>query len=205
MRKLFILTAATLAIGAATSARADTAAMATTDLNVRSGPSSQADVFGVLREGEVANVKGCVQNDKWCTIDFEGKPGWVSANYLTSDFGGQTVILSQRPADSGVQIIERPALDGDTTAAVVAEPMVTLVKPDGTTVTAIDPPDTVRTYVRTNHQRPIYVDDEVVIGSVLPDTVQLYDVPEYQYRYVYVNGQPALVEPQSRRIVYVVR
>ena len=38
-----------------------------------------------------------------------------------------------------------------------------------------------------------------------PETVQLLPVPDYEYNYVYVNGQPVLVEPQSRRIVYVVR
>jgi len=30
-------------------------------------------------------------------------------------------------------------------------------------------------------------------------------VPDYEYRYVYVNEVPVLVEPQSRRIVHIVR
>ncbi|MHA6687107.1 DUF1236 domain-containing protein [Mesorhizobium sp. A556] len=42
-------------------------------------------------------------------------------------------------------------------------------------------------------------------GATLPDTVVLGDIPDYEYRYVNVNGQPVLVEPQSRRIVYVMR
>jgi uncharacterized protein DUF1236 len=36
--------------------------------------------------------------------------------------------------------------------------------------------------------------------------VQLRPVPDYStYRYVYVNGQPVLVDPASRRIVYIYR
>ena len=31
----------------------------------------------------------------------------------------------------------------------------------------------------------------------------LREIPDYEYRYSYVNGQPVLVEPSSRRIVYV--
>jgi hypothetical protein len=49
------------------------------------------------------------------------------------------------------------------------------------------------------------VDGEVVVGAQIPDTVQLQAVPDYQYRYVYVNGVPVLVEPAERRIVYVIR
>ena len=61
------------------------------------------------------------------------------------------------------------------------------------------------TYVRTNKMEPVYLDGEVVVGASLPETVVLNEVPDYEYRYVYVNGQPVLVEPQTRRIVYVVR
>ena len=43
------------------------------------------------------------------------------------------------------------------------------------------------------------------MGASLPETVELREIPDYEYRYVYVNGQPVLVEPSSRRIVYVMR
>jgi hypothetical protein len=45
----------------------------------------------------------------------------------------------------------------------------------------------------------------VVTGATLPDTIMLREVPDYEYRYVNVNGQYVLVEPQSREIVYVMR
>jgi len=67
------------------------------------------------------------------------------------------------------------------------------------------PPAEVRTYVDTHRLDPVYLDGEVVTGATLPDTVELREIPDYNYRYVYVNGQPALIDPQTRRIMYVVR
>jgi hypothetical protein len=75
----------------------------------------------------------------------------------------------------------------------------------GATGTVIDPPENVRTYVTTHQAEPIYLEGEVVTGARLPETVTLREVPEYEYRYVNVNGQYVLVEPQSREIVYVMR
>ena len=43
------------------------------------------------------------------------------------------------------------------------------------------------------------------VGASLPETVVLREIPDYEYRYVYLNNQPVLVEPSSRRIVYVMR
>jgi hypothetical protein len=58
----------------------------------------------------------------------------------------------------------------------------------------------------TSHQvEPVYLDGEVVVGAGLPETVALNEIPDYEYRYVNVNGQPVLVDAHSRRIVYIVR
>ncbi|TIL81232.1 MAG: DUF1236 domain-containing protein, partial [Mesorhizobium sp.] len=67
------------------------------------------------------------------------------------------------------------------------------------------PPAEVRTYIETNRVDPVYLEGEVVTGATLPDTVELREIPDYDYRYVYVNGQPALVDPGTRRIMYVER
>lgn len=75
----------------------------------------------------------------------------------------------------------------------------------GATGTVIDPPQPVREYVTTHEVEPVYLDGEVVVGAGLPETVELREVPDYDYRYVYVNGQPVLVDPSSRRVVYIVR
>lgn len=65
----------------------------------------------------------------------------------------------------------------------------------------------IREYV---HRKPLASIDllgvQLAIGSTLPDTVELHaiDVPDVRYRYVVVNNQTVLVDPQTRRIVQVV-
>ncbi|TWI39147.1 uncharacterized protein DUF1236 [Mesorhizobium tianshanense] len=44
---------------------------------------------------------------------------------------------------------------------------------------------------------------ELNIGTALPDTVELYEVPDVQYRYVVVDGRTVLVDPSTRKIVKV--
>ncbi|TIW30409.1 MAG: DUF1236 domain-containing protein, partial [Mesorhizobium sp.] len=42
---------------------------------------------------------------------------------------------------------------------------------------------------------------ELNVGSTLPDTVELREVPDVQYRYVVVDGRTVLVDPSTRRVV----
>ena len=180
---------------------ADTAVSAVTDLNVRAGPGPQYPVIGVLAAGQSATLNGCIENSKWCTIAEAGGQGWVYSDYVTADFGGSRVVLTQRPHGSSVTVVSPPEDIGensnDYTGAIVAgEPVEDVFPP---------PPAEVRTYVDTHRIDPVYLDGEVVTGATLPDTVELREIPDYNYRYVYVNGQPALIDPQTRRIMYVVR
>jgi uncharacterized protein YraI len=178
---------------------ADTAVSAVTDLNVRAGPGPQYPVIGVLAAGQSATLNGCIENSKWCTIAEAGGQGWVYSDYVTADFGGSRVVLTQRR--SSVTVVSPPDDIGnystDYTGAIVAgEPVEDTFPP---------PPAEIRTYVDTHRLDPVYLDGEVVTGATLPDTVELREIPDYNYRYVYVNGQPALIDPQTRRIMYVVR
>ncbi|TSE13691.1 DUF1236 domain-containing protein [Mesorhizobium intechi] len=180
---------------------ADTAVSAVTDLNVRAGPGPQYPVIGVLAAGQSATLNGCIENSKWCTIAEAGGQGWVYSDYVTADFSGSRVTLTQRPHGSSVAIVSPPEDIGnystDYTGAIVAgQPAEDTFPP---------PPAEVRTYVDTHRLDPVYLDGEVVTGATLPDTVELREIPDYNYRYVYVNGQPALIDPQTRRIMYVVR
>ncbi|MBZ9710001.1 DUF1236 domain-containing protein [Mesorhizobium sp. ESP7-2] len=179
-------------------ALADTAVSAVTDLNVRAGPGPQYPVIRVLAAGQSATLNGCIENSKWCTIAEAGGQGWVYSDYVTADFGGSRVVLTQRR--SAVAVVSPPDDIGNysteyTGAIVAGEPIDTVVRP----------PAEVRTYVDTHRLDPVYLEGEVVTGATLPDTVELREIPDYQYRYVYVNGQPTLVDPQTRRIMYVVR
>jgi len=45
---------------------------------------------------------------------------------------------------------------------------------------------------------------ELGIGSTLPDTVELHEIPDVQYRYVVVNDHTVLVDPATRRVIEVI-
>jgi hypothetical protein len=67
------------------------------------------------------------------------------------------------------------------------------------------PPPAVQNYVIENTREPVLLDGEVVVGAAVPDDVELYEVPDYEYRYTYVNQVPVLVQPDTRRVVYIYR
>jgi hypothetical protein len=46
---------------------------------------------------------------------------------------------------------------------------------------------------------------QLSIGSVLPDTVELHEVPNVKYRYVVVDNQTVVVDPGTRKIVQVIK
>ncbi|TKB80791.1 MAG: DUF1236 domain-containing protein [Mesorhizobium sp.] len=45
---------------------------------------------------------------------------------------------------------------------------------------------------------------ELNIGSTLPDTVELREVPNVKYRYVVVDNRTVVVDPGTRKIVKVI-
>ncbi|PBC06680.1 DUF1236 domain-containing protein [Mesorhizobium sp. WSM3859] len=45
---------------------------------------------------------------------------------------------------------------------------------------------------------------ELNIGSTLPDTVELHEVPNVNYRYVVVDNRTVIVDPGTRKIVKVI-
>ncbi|MCP9231007.1 DUF1236 domain-containing protein [Mesorhizobium sp. LMG 17147] len=200
MKRILFPAVAGALIAMSGSALADTAVSAITDLNVRAGPGPQYPVIGVLAAGQSATLDGCIANSKWCTIAEANGQGWVYSDYVTADFGGSRVVLTQRPASADIAIVTPPADSAeysDTyTGAIVAGEAIEPIR---------RPPAEIRTYVRTHRLEPVYLEGEVVTGATLPDTVELREIPDYDYRYVYVNGQPALVDPGTRRIMYVER
>ncbi|RWB51256.1 DUF1236 domain-containing protein [Mesorhizobium sp.] len=183
-------------------ALADTPVSAVADLNVRAGPGPQYPVIGVLAAGQSATLTGCIANSKWCTIAEAGGNGWVYSDYVTGDFGGSRVVLTRRPADADIAVVSPPADDvysQDDYAGGIASGDADAIEP------IARPPAEVGTYVATHRVDPVYLEGEVVTGATLPDTAELREIPDYNYRYVYVNNQPALVDPGTRRIVYVMR
>ncbi len=197
-RNLFL--AGAIVVGSAGLAQADMVATAINDLNVRAGPGPQYPSIGIATRGSQAMLDGCIQGSRWCRVDVNGVRGWVYAQYLQVEQAGNSVIVEQHQADLGV-----PVVTYETTASVApADPAPgdELLGPVGS-VESISPPETVTTYVQTNPGQTVRLRGDVVVGASLPDDVTFQEIPDYQYRYVRINDRPVLVDPGTRRIVYV--
>lgn len=102
------------------------------------------------------------------------------------------------------------AAGGAVTGAIVGGPVGAAVGGIVGAVagTAIDPPPReVITYVqqRPVPTTPVVVEQEIVVGKPVPETVVLTTVPEApQYAYAVVNEQRVIVDPQTRLVVEIV-
>ena len=222
--KLLVSAAAGALMTMAAPAMAQQMVFATTDLNVRSGPGPEYTVIGVIAADEQATLDGCAEASKWCRVTASGVQGWAYSDYLIGDNSGVEVVMTERPEEMGVPVVtyDREASGGEIGAgagaatgavagAIIGGPIGAAVggiagaATGGVAGSIADPDPRVRTYIEQNPVDPVYLDGEVVVGAQLPETVTVREVPDYEYRYVYVNGQPVLVEPDTRRIVYIVR
>jgi uncharacterized protein YraI len=231
MTPMKVLLVATAIAAVPVAAHAATSATAVADLNIRSGPGPQYPVVGLIGQNDSALINGCLEGSKWCVVEYNGAQGWAYSDYLVADLSGSPVVLTDGYSQVGVPVTtfepsegaEAGGAAGATTGivggaiagALIAGPVgavggaVIGGAAGGVTGSAagaaIDPPQEVRTYVTANPPQPVYLEGEVVVGAGVPESVELMPVPDYGYKYVYVNGQPVLVDPESRRIVYVVR
>ena len=102
------------------------------------------------------------------------------------------------------------AAGGAVTGAIVGGPVGAAVGGIVGAVagTAIDPPPReVVTYVQQQPvpATPVVVEQEIVVGKPVPETVVLTTVPEApQYAYAVVNEQRVIVDPQTRLVVEVI-
>lgn len=68
-----------------------------------------------------------------------------------------------------------------------------------------EPSPEVRTYVMKERRPSVRVQQEVVVGQPLPSNVTLYDIPQTdEYEYTVVNDRRVIVEPRTRKVVYIV-
>jgi uncharacterized protein YraI len=197
---------------------AQTMAEATTDLNIRSGPGPEYPVIGAIQRDDEATIFGCLQDSLWCQVSYNGRQGWAYSKYLIRDVSGETVIVTERRAQVGIPTVRYEttgtaeatttgAAGGAITGALIGGPIGAVVGGvAGAAIGgAVNPPEQVQTYVTRHPGEPVLLEGEVVVGATLPESVELRPVPDYEYRYVYVNRQPVLVEPRTRRIVHIYR
>ncbi|MGQ9841002.1 MAG: SH3 domain-containing protein [Anaerolineae bacterium] len=81
-------------------------------LNVRSGPSTAYPVIGGVRAGQKLTLTGKNDNATWWQIDFKGKSGWVSGEW----------VKTSGPADELAVVKVAPPPARAATAAAVAVP-----------------------------------------------------------------------------------
>lgn len=62
-------------------------AIVTTNLNVRTGPGTNYPVIGAIPNGAGIDVLGCTTGYNWCQVDYGGRLGWASSNYLAFSQG----------------------------------------------------------------------------------------------------------------------
>jgi uncharacterized protein YraI len=223
--------AAVLAGSVPGAAFAASLAIATTDLNIRSGPGPQFPIVGALRANDQATIEGCIRDSRWCRVASRGMSGWAYTEYMQAAGDtaplGTSVTTTRRTVEPGrttvtttttersVNAFGAPTVVYDAPATVGVAPEISdTVVTTGPAVVRAEPPlrppgfippPEVRTYVASHPLEPIDIDEDVVVGAGLPASVELQPVPNFEYDYAYVNERPVLVEPRSRRIVYVYR
>jgi len=66
------------------------------------------------------------------------------------------------------------------------------------------PPDEAITYAEEHQVEPVPIDEDIRVGSVLPDTIVLTPVPDDpDYAYIYTDNGPVLVRRETRRVIWV--
>lgn len=210
-KRLTTLTA--IAALAAGPALADFVATATTDLNLRAGPGPNYDVKTVIDgQGEV-RAEGCLADYSWCRVSYDGVTGWAYAAYLRTDHMGDRVVVYDDANEIDLGIVELdfdPASTalgavGATTGALLGGPAAIAAGAAAGAILGDEISEDDVAYVEANPVEPVYLEGEVVRGARLPADVTLYGVPGSDYDYVYVNNVAAMVDPDDRSIVYVVR
>lgn len=80
----------------------------------------------------------------------------------------------------------------------------TVIVTDPAPTGAIVLPGQVRTYVMEQQVPSVVYDGDVVVGTTLPDTVEVHTVPDADgYAYTVINDRRVVVEPQTHRVIQV--
>jgi uncharacterized protein YraI len=168
-------------------------AFATAHLNIRTGPGEQFPIAGEMKWESHGEVDVCTPDYVWCHITTANGIGWAAAHYLADK--GQP--LSQLAPQSGVPVV---AVEGLAFVGAVTP------VPAGTAlIEAIAPEAAVIEYVKATPVAPVHVTGEIVVGAILPAELVLYEVPSSPYQYAVVYTATVLVEPASRKVVYIAR
>ncbi|SPH24194.1 hypothetical protein DEA8626_03243 [Defluviimonas aquaemixtae] len=190
---------------------------ATTDLNLRAGPGPNYAVTGVIPAQAAVEVAGCIDAANWCQVSYDGQTGWSYGDYLATKVGDEIAYITVDRAKTQVKTVVHEDTSGQSAAivgsmgaaagALIAGPAGAAVGLAAGAVTGgvADPGRTVTTYVTEHPVDYVFLDGEVVVGAGVPETVEIYPVPESEFTYAYINGVPMVIDPADRSIVHIVR
>ena len=65
----------------------------TANVNIRTGPDIDFPSMGVIPEGEPVEIRGCLRDESWCDVSWDGGRGWVYSEYLAFEDRGEYVAL----------------------------------------------------------------------------------------------------------------
>jgi uncharacterized protein YraI len=60
---------------------------------MRTGPDTDFPSVGVIPEGDDIYVEGCLRDESWCDVRWDGDRGWVYSEYIAFEYRGETVPL----------------------------------------------------------------------------------------------------------------
>lgn len=136
------------------------------------------------------------------------------ARYPTTTYQAPVVAYRTAPAvtyQAPVVAYRAPATVVETTAAAPRDFAGRLIPPRETIYASTTPPPaympprSVRTYVTSNPLETVWLEGSLVSGAGIPNDIDLMPIPNSRYQYAYVNDYAVLVDPASRRVVYVTR
>ncbi|GGB07246.1 hypothetical protein GCM10011491_39180 [Brucella endophytica] len=92
-KRLIILAAFATAAVTPTIAQAAVRGFATTDVNMRSGPSTAYPAVTVIPVGEPLRINGCLRDVNWCDVSWTGGRGWAYGRYVQADYRSTRVYV----------------------------------------------------------------------------------------------------------------
>lgn len=94
---------------------------------------------------------------------------------------------------------------GAAVGALIAGPVGAVVgaAAGGAAGATADPQPEIRTYILDNPVDEVVLTGDLAVGAGVPDEVVLYEIPDQEQRYVLVNGQYVLVDPDTRQIIHI--
>jgi uncharacterized protein YraI len=103
-----ILAGAVLAVAmlGATAAHAAAPGYTTANVNIRTGPDTDFPSIDVIPAGDDVYVEGCLRDESWCDVRWDGERGWVYSEYIAFDYRGEMTPLP----DVGLSVFDIPII-----------------------------------------------------------------------------------------------